>query len=36
VIQLSPPLTCGTAEFDEITDILRGVLTEAADRALKG
>ena len=32
VIQLSPPLTCGTAEFEEITGILRGVLTEAADR----
>ena len=32
VIQLSPPLTCDTAEFEEITGILRGVLTEAADR----
>ena len=29
VIQLAPPLTCGQAEFDEITGILRGVLTEA-------
>ncbi len=32
VIQLSPPLTCDTAEFEEIASILRGVLTEAADR----
>ncbi|WP_449385393.1 aspartate aminotransferase family protein [Cellulomonas soli] len=29
VIQLAPPLTCGPAEFDEIEQILRGVLTEA-------
>ena len=29
VIQLAPPLTCGQAEFDEIEQILRGVLTEA-------
>ena len=29
VIQLSPPLTVGPAEFDEIEQILRGVLTEA-------
>jgi adenosylmethionine-8-amino-7-oxononanoate aminotransferase len=29
VIQLSPPLTCGPAEFDEIEQILRGVLGEA-------
>jgi adenosylmethionine-8-amino-7-oxononanoate aminotransferase len=29
VIQLSPPLTAGPAEFDEIEQILRGVLTEA-------
>ena len=30
VIQLAPPLTCGPAEFEEITDILRGVLSEAS------
>lgn len=29
VIQLSPPLTIGQAEFDEIEQILRSVLTEA-------
>jgi adenosylmethionine-8-amino-7-oxononanoate aminotransferase len=29
VIQLAPPLTCGPAEFDEIEQILRGVLTQA-------
>ena len=29
VIQLAPPLTCGPAEFEEITTILRSVLTEA-------
>ncbi|MFE7416397.1 aspartate aminotransferase family protein [Rhodococcus sp. NPDC057529] len=29
VIQLAPPLICGQAEFDEIENILRGVLTEA-------
>ncbi|MBN9187357.1 MAG: aspartate aminotransferase family protein [Microbacterium sp.] len=29
VIQLSPPLTIGKPEFDEIEQILRGVLTEA-------
>jgi adenosylmethionine-8-amino-7-oxononanoate aminotransferase len=29
VIQLAPPLTCGAAEFAEIEQILRGVLTEA-------
>ena len=29
VIQLAPPLTCGPAEFDEIEQILRGVLSEA-------
>ena len=32
VIQLAPPLTCGPAEFDEIEQILRGVLTEAWTR----
>jgi adenosylmethionine-8-amino-7-oxononanoate aminotransferase len=29
VIQLAPPLTCGPAEFDEIEQILRSVLSEA-------
>jgi len=29
VVQLAPPLTCGPAEFDEIEQILRDVLTEA-------
>ncbi len=29
VIQLSPPLTCGQEHFDEMEQILRGVLTEA-------
>ncbi len=29
VIQLAPPLTCGQAEFDQMEQILRGVLTEA-------
>ena len=29
VVQLSPPLICGQAEFDEIIGILREVLTEA-------
>jgi len=32
VIQLAPPLTIGPAEFDEIEQILRGVLTEAWTR----
>ncbi|SKA86387.1 hypothetical protein SAMN06295879_0916 [Agreia bicolorata] len=32
VIQLAPPLTVGAAEFDEIEQILRGVLTEAWSR----
>ncbi|GAB6897471.1 aspartate aminotransferase family protein [Kineosporia succinea] len=32
VIQLSPPLTLGQAEFDEIEGILRSVLTEAWNR----
>jgi len=30
VIQLSPPLTIGPAEFDEIEAILRDVLTRAS------
>jgi adenosylmethionine-8-amino-7-oxononanoate aminotransferase len=29
VIQLAPPLVCGQAEFDEIEQVLRGVLSEA-------
>ena len=32
VIQLAPPLICGQAEFDEIEQILRSVLTEAWTR----
>jgi hypothetical protein len=32
VIQLSPPLTCTQQHFDEIEQILRGVLTEAWTR----
>ena len=32
VVQLAPPLTCGPAEFDEIEQILRGVLSEAWTR----
>ncbi|NLF04704.1 MAG: aspartate aminotransferase family protein [Actinomycetales bacterium] len=32
VVQLAPPLTVGQREFDEIEQILRGVLTEAWSR----
>ncbi|HEY0166062.1 MAG TPA: aspartate aminotransferase family protein [Jatrophihabitans sp.] len=32
VIQLAPPLICGQAEFDEIEQILRAVLTEGANQ----
>jgi adenosylmethionine-8-amino-7-oxononanoate aminotransferase len=32
VVQLAPPLTTGPAEFDEIEQILRSVLTEAGSR----
>ena len=32
VIQLSPPLICGQAHFDEMEQILRTVLTEAGNR----
>jgi hypothetical protein len=32
VIQLSPPLTCGQEQFDEMEQILRSVLTEAWER----
>jgi adenosylmethionine-8-amino-7-oxononanoate aminotransferase len=32
VVQLAPPLICGQAEFDEMEQILRSVLTEAWSR----
>jgi adenosylmethionine-8-amino-7-oxononanoate aminotransferase len=32
VIQLAPPLICGQAEFDEMEQILRSVLTEGATK----
>jgi adenosylmethionine-8-amino-7-oxononanoate aminotransferase len=32
VVQLAPPLICGQAEFDEMEQILRSVLTEAGNR----
>ena len=32
VVQLAPPLTCGPTEFDQIEQILRGVLSEAWTR----
>jgi adenosylmethionine-8-amino-7-oxononanoate aminotransferase len=32
VIQLSPPLTCGQEQFDEMEQILRSVLTQAWTR----
>ena len=35
VIQLAPPLIAGTEQFDEIHEVLRGVLTEAWDRVDK-
>jgi adenosylmethionine-8-amino-7-oxononanoate aminotransferase len=35
VIQLSPPLIAGQAQFDEIESILRPVLTEAGERMRK-
>jgi adenosylmethionine-8-amino-7-oxononanoate aminotransferase len=35
VIQLSPPLIAGPAQFDEIESILRPVLTEAGERMRK-
>jgi adenosylmethionine-8-amino-7-oxononanoate aminotransferase len=34
VIQLSPPLIAGPEQFQEIEEILRGVLTEASERML--
>jgi adenosylmethionine-8-amino-7-oxononanoate aminotransferase len=35
VIQLAPPLTCGTKQFEEIHDVLRPVLEEASKRMWK-
>ncbi|MEU2351149.1 aspartate aminotransferase family protein [Modestobacter sp. NPDC049651] len=32
VVMLAPPLICGQPEFDEIEQVLRGVLTDAWDR----
>ena len=32
VLQLAPPLICGAEHFEEIESVLRGVLTEAAER----
>jgi hypothetical protein len=32
VLQLSPPLIADSEQFEEIGDILRGVLREAAER----
>ena len=32
VIQFAPPLICDTEQFEEIEDVLRSVLTEAANR----
>jgi hypothetical protein len=32
VIQLAPPLTCDSEQFEEMHDVLRPVLTEAADQ----
>jgi adenosylmethionine-8-amino-7-oxononanoate aminotransferase len=34
VIQLAPPLICDTEQFDEIHDVLSGVLTEAWDQVV--
>ena len=36
VVQLSPPLTCDTEQFEEIEAVLRPVLTEAAERLGSG
>ncbi len=33
VIQLAPPLICGTEQFEEMESVLRPVLTEASERA---
>jgi adenosylmethionine-8-amino-7-oxononanoate aminotransferase len=32
VIQLAPPLIADTEQFEEIHDVLRGVLTDAWER----
>jgi adenosylmethionine-8-amino-7-oxononanoate aminotransferase len=32
VVQLAPPLICGQAEFDEMEQILRAVLTEGMSK----
>jgi adenosylmethionine-8-amino-7-oxononanoate aminotransferase len=34
VIQLAPPLICDTEQFEEIHDVLHGVLTEAWDQVV--
>jgi adenosylmethionine-8-amino-7-oxononanoate aminotransferase len=34
VIQLAPPLICDTEQFEEIHDVLRGVLTEAWEQVV--
>jgi adenosylmethionine-8-amino-7-oxononanoate aminotransferase len=34
VVQLAPPLIADSEEFEQIHDVLRGVLTEAGERAL--
>jgi adenosylmethionine-8-amino-7-oxononanoate aminotransferase len=34
VVQLAPPLIADSEEFEQIHDVLRGVLTEASERAL--
>jgi adenosylmethionine-8-amino-7-oxononanoate aminotransferase len=36
VIQLAPPLTADTEQFEEIHDVLRGVLTDAWERVQSG
>ena len=35
VIQLSPPLIADSEQFEEIDNILRGVLTEAWERIVR-
>ncbi len=34
MIQLAPPLISDTEQFDEIHDVLRGVLTEAWEQVV--
>jgi adenosylmethionine-8-amino-7-oxononanoate aminotransferase len=36
VVQLAPPLIADTAQFEEIHDVLRGVLTEAWEQVVRG